>query len=318
MRNIIKKAPIPMGGLALALASLGILVSHWFVMLKPICGILSLILLVVLLLKVIMYPSDFQKDIKSPMIAAVVPISFIAIGVLDTYIAGVFPTIAKYIWVFSLAVMIYLLIWFILKFVINNFSLKDVYTSWYIPFVGLCVMAWISPIFGMKWLGYWLFWIGFITNLLVSIPTFYRYFKFESPESAKPMFAIFPAPFASTLAAYLAVIDGEPKLLFVIVLIAISQMLFVLTITKLPAFLKKPFYPSWVGMTFPFLITSSMLMDGTKLLRTRGYQIPSFVDLIYIGEIIFATIMVIYVFGHYCRFLFKSESFKIEYRANGR
>lgn len=307
MRRVIKKVPIPLGGLALALASLGILIAHWFEAIKPICGILSLVLLVALVLKAFMYPKDFQKDIKNPMIAAVVPISFIAIGVLDTYIADLLPLLAKYIWVFCLAIMIYLLIWFLLKFVINNFSLKDVYTSWYIPFVGLCVMAWISPTFGMKWLGYWLFWIGFITNLLVSIPTFYRYFKFESPESAKPMFAIFPAPFASTLAAYLSVVDGEPNLLFVVVLIAISQILFILTITKLPTFLKKPFYPSWVGMTFPFLITSSMLMDGTKLLRTHGYPIPGFVDLIYIGEIIFATIMVIYVFAHYCRFLFEKE-----------
>ena len=195
MRSIIKKVPIPMGGLALALASLGILLSQWLQIAKPICGILSLALLVALVLKAVMYPKDFQKDIKSPMIAAVVPISFIAVGVLDTYIAVVFPTIAKYIWLFSLAVMIYLLIWFILKFVINDFALKDVYTSWYIPFVGLCVMAWISPIFGLKELGYWLFWIGFITNLLVSVPTFYRYFKLELPESAKPMFAIFSSTF---------------------------------------------------------------------------------------------------------------------------
>jgi exfoliative toxin A/B len=307
LKEIIKKVPLQIGGLALALASLGTLIAQWVPILKPLCGILSLILLLALVLKTVLYPKDIQRDIKKSMIAAVIPISFIAIAVLDTYIANIFPLIAKYIWLLALATMLYLLVWFIFKFVINNFKIKDVYTSWYIPFVGLCVMAWISPVFNMSKVGYWLFWIGFITNIIVSILAFYRHFKFETPESAKPMFAIFPSPFASTVAAYLAVVKGEPNLFFVVFLITISQILFVITIKKLPSFLKKPFYPSWVGLTFPFLITSSMLRIGIKLLRNHGYQIPRLIDLIYSAEIIFATVMVVYVFGHYCKFLLQEE-----------
>lgn len=72
-------------------------------------------------------------------------------------------------------------------------------------------------------------------------------------------------------------------------------------------FLKKPFYLSWVGLIFPFVITGSIFMKSTFVLRANGYEVSAFIDVIYNFEIIFASIMVFYVFGHYCRFLLKDN-----------
>ena len=159
----------------------------------------------------------------------------------------------------------------------------------------------------MTEIGKWLFWAGFITNILISIPIFYRYINFDRPEAAQTMFAIFPAPFAATIAAYLAVNGGDTKLWLVMALLLISQILFIMVLTKMALFLKMKFYPSCVGMTFPFVITASMLRSSVLLFQANGYAVPGLFTAAYYFEIIFATVMVFYVYLRYIKFLFKKE-----------
>ena len=305
MQKIIKKIPMPIAGLALALSSLGLFLSTWSSSIQLLCGIISLVILALIGCKIFMHKEDFIKDMNNPLIAAVLPLNFMTIGVLNAYIVDAYPIFAKTTWLLSLAMMLIFIDWFLKKFVFSNFMLQKVFTSWYIPFVGLCVMAWISPFFGFDKLGYYLFLAGFAFNIIISLPIILRYFTIDSPEPAQPMFAIFPAPFAATLAAYLSVSAGEINLFIVSGLLLISQFLFFLTLTKLPLYLSRPFYPSWVGFTFPFVITSTMLMKVIYLYRQHGYNIPEIFDYLFYAEIIFAIIMVLFVALKYATFVSK-------------
>jgi exfoliative toxin A/B len=311
MKKIIKKVPLPISGLALAFASLGIFLSQWFPAIQMLFGITSVSILILILLKAFMHKEDFINDKNNPLIAAVIPLIFITIGVLSVYIVDMYPIIAKSIWLLSVVMMLIFIVWFLSKFVFSNFMIKSVFTSWYIPFVGLCVMAWVSPFFAFEKLGYYLFSLGFSMNILVSIPIIYRYLRIDIPEPAQPMFAIFPAPFSATIAAYFAVSNGDINVFIVSSLVLISQFLFFLTLVKLPSYLSRPFYPSWVGFTFPFVITSTMLMQVVIRFREIGYEVPQFLDYLFYAEIIFAMMMVLFVGFKYVIFLSNTNPKKI-------
>ncbi len=68
--NIIRKIPIPISGLMLALFSLGNLLQDINPNLKYLFGILGIIVLVLIILKVISYPQDIKNDFKNPVIAS--------------------------------------------------------------------------------------------------------------------------------------------------------------------------------------------------------------------------------------------------------
>lgn len=64
--NIIKNIPIPISGLILALLSLGNLLQDIHPYLRYLFGSLGVIFLILIILKVILYPDDIKKTLKIP------------------------------------------------------------------------------------------------------------------------------------------------------------------------------------------------------------------------------------------------------------
>ena len=66
--NIIKKVPIPISGLILAILSLGNLLQVYSPNFKVLCGVIGFVLIFMLIFKVILYPHDVLNDLSNPII----------------------------------------------------------------------------------------------------------------------------------------------------------------------------------------------------------------------------------------------------------
>ncbi|WP_349772664.1 hypothetical protein [Lacrimispora xylanisolvens] len=66
MRDLIKRVPVPMSGVMLGCAALGNLLQSYSESIRYVFGIISFLLLMLLVLKITMYPSDVKEDLKNP------------------------------------------------------------------------------------------------------------------------------------------------------------------------------------------------------------------------------------------------------------
>ena len=126
------------------------------------------------------------------------------------------------------------------------------------------------------------------------------------PEPASPVFAVFAAPAALSLAGY---INSFPEKNIVIfnLLIFLTVFFYTLVLFSMPKLLKIRFYPSYAAFTFPMVISSLALKLATGVLKKAGTNVALLVKIVNITEII-ALVAVIYVFIRYLQFIFKNEN----------
>jgi len=84
--NYIKKIPLPMAAVMLALASLGNLLSSYNILFKNILGVISGIILILLTIKIITCWKDVKEEVKNPVIAAVIPTYSMGVMLLSAYL----------------------------------------------------------------------------------------------------------------------------------------------------------------------------------------------------------------------------------------
>lgn len=305
MKAIIKKVPIPTAGVALGLAALGILLQPLSEVFHLVAGILSLFMVVMLALKIILFPRMVREDLKNPVFASVSATLFMTIMQLATYLAPFAYTPALVVWSAAIIAHFVLMIWFTIAFVVK-FDLKTVFPTYFITYVGIIVASLTSPTFGMQEIGLIIFWFGFACYMVLLVVVGARYIKHEVPEPSKPLFCIFAAPMSLSLTGFLAV-SPNPNAVGIAVMAVFAQLFLVLVILQMPKLLKLKFYPSYAAMTFPFVISASALLKTITYFESLGFGGALFTALHALSmiETLIAAIMVLYVFGHYLRFFFR-------------
>lgn len=68
---MIKKIPLPATGVMLGMAALGNLLQSYSEGVRLLCGAVSLILGILIVIKIILYPGQFAGDMKNPIMASV-------------------------------------------------------------------------------------------------------------------------------------------------------------------------------------------------------------------------------------------------------
>ena len=68
--EIIKKLPIPISGLILALLSLGNLLQDIHPALRYLFGTIGAVFIILMILKVVLYPQSIRNDFKNPVIVS--------------------------------------------------------------------------------------------------------------------------------------------------------------------------------------------------------------------------------------------------------
>lgn len=296
---MLKKIPLPISGLMLALAALGNLVQSYSEIARYVFGIISGILFIVLTIKVVLGFNLFKEEMKNPIIASVMPTYSMTGMLLAGYLKPFIGNAANIFWYLMVLVHIIFIIYFTIKFVFN-FKLENMYPSWVIVYVGIVVASVTGKAFNQE-IGKYAFYFGLVSYFVLLILNIARLTKIELKEPAKPIFAILAAPGSLCLAGYMNIIDNK-NMIFTLFLLILSQLIYIKVLFKMFSLLKLKFYPSYSSFTFPLVITGLAFKLTVGYLGMNGikYSILNYLVTI---EVIIATVMVLYVLFRYIKFL---------------
>lgn len=302
MKKIIQKVPVPLCGVMLGFAALGNLLQSYGEGIRYACGIIAALLLVLILLKLVLFPKMIKEDLQNPIMASVSATFPMALMLLSTYVKPWIGAIAKYIWLFAIALHLVLIIYFTIKFIVK-LQMPKVFASYFIVYVGIVVAAVTAPAFEALSIGTAAFWFGFATLLLLLVLVTIRYIKFKQiPEPAQPLICIYAAPTSLCVAGYVQSVTPKSKG-FLLTMLVLASILYVFALIKAIGYLKLKFYPSFAAFTFPFVISAIATKQTMACLANMKQPMP-FLQYVVLIETIIAVIFVVYTFIRYMQFLF--------------
>ena len=296
--DIIKKLPIPISGLILALLSLGNLLQDIHPYLRYLFGTVGAIFIILMIAKIVLYPQSIREDFKNPIIVSSSGTFSMSLMLLSTYLVSFMPRIAYSIWIIGIVLHILLVIYFTYHFIVREFDISTVYPTYWIVYVGITMGAITGHFHGLYEIDLIFFIAGFI-GMLASTPlVLYREFVYRKiPEMNKPLTCIFTALFSILIFGYLnsaSSISNE----FVIAMYAIACIFYIFSFYKLIRLRNIDFFPSFSAFTFPFVISAL----ATKGIVNTIWQ-NSISNGILVIETAIATVPVVYVLLRYIKFL---------------
>lgn len=301
MERVIRKVPLPMAGLMLGLAALGNLIQSYGDTYRNMLGLISGIVLLLLLAKIVLYPQDVKEDMGNVVIASASAPFPMGIVLLSTYIKPYFPAFAYTMWLVGLAMNLILILYFTKKYVFN-FNIKNVFPSWFVLYVGIVIGSVTAPVYDKIIIGQYLFWLGFISYLILLPVVTYRVIKVkEIAEPVLPTIGIYAAPASLCLAGY---INSFPNKNIIILgfLSILSLVIYTIVLLQMPKLLRLSFTPGVSSYTFPFVIS------GIAMKLTNGFLINSNQPIYWLNYIVkiqefIAFEFVLYILIIYINFL---------------
>lgn len=295
--NIIKKVPIPISGLILAILSLGNLLQVYNPNFKVLCGIIGFVLIFMIIFKVILYPHDVVNDLSNPIILSNSGTFSMALMISSTYLSLFNGTLALGVWILGVALHILLIIWFTYRYIIQHFDIKVVYPSWWIVFIGITMGAITAHVHGLFEIAYLFFIFGFISMIITLPLVVYRYIKYPNKlDQNKPLICIFTAIFSILIVGYTNSFSNLSHE-FLMGMYSIAFALFIFALCKVMEYRNLDFYPSFSAFTFPFVITA---IASSEVYAVNQNFIIHFMI---IFQTVIAGILVIYVLYRYIKFL---------------
>ena len=300
--RLLKQLPYPIAGLALGMASLGNLLSDISPLLKTILGLLAAIFIVGLIIKALLLPASLKEAFNHPLIAGTMITFPMTLMLLATYILPSAPAVAKVVWVLGVAIAVACILWMIVRFVLR-FDIKQVFSSYFVAFVGIAVASITAKAVGFPIVGQIAFWFGLIVYPFLVLVVSYRYLRIKNiPPPARPAFAIYAAPASLLLAAYLSAFETKSPLL-VYLIFGVALIMTIIGLVKTLPQLAGPFFPSMSAFTFPFVISAVAMKMFNGWLKATGNPSP-IVNAIFWIEFVIAGILVAYTLIRYLIFLF--------------
>ena len=302
MKEFIKKVPVPLCGLMLGTAALGNLLQSYSEIAKNVCGVLAAFLLVLILLKLLMFPAMIAEEMKNPVSASVMGTLSMALMILSTYVKPYIGQAAFFIWAVAVFLHIILIIYFTFKFIIK-LDMTKVFASYYIVYVGIVTASVTAPAFEMTTFGNFAFWFGFITFVLLFIMVSIRHVKFaQIPEPAKPLICIYTAPLSLCIAGYIQSVTPK-SISFVVGMLIVATGIYVFALVQAIKCLKFRFYPSFASFTFPFVISAIAAKQTMTFAAKQEMALP-FINYLVIVETIVAVALLVYTFAGFMKFIF--------------
>ena len=306
--NIIKKVPVPLCGVMLGFAALGNLLQSYGEGIRLVCGIVAAFLLILVLLKLIIFPKMIKEDMQNPIMASVSGTFPMALMLLSTYVKPFIGPEAMYIWFFAIGLHIVLIVYFTVKFILK-LQLPKVFASYYIVYVGIAVAAVTAPAFEQTGIGAAAFWFGFVTLIILLVLVTVRYVKCpQIPEPAQPLLCIYAAPTSLCIAGYVQSVTPKSRG-FLLAMLAVATVLYIFSIVKAIGYLKLKFYPSYAAFTFPFVISAIATKQTMACLANMGQPMPVLKYVVLI-ETVLAVVFVVYTFIRFMGFLFINQPAK--------
>lgn len=301
MKEMIKKAPIPLCGVMLGTAALGNLLQSYSEGIRQVCGLFAAFLLVLVLAKLICFPQMVKEDMKNPIMASVAGTFSMALMILSTYAKPWIGQAAYGIWLFAILLHVLLIVYFTAAF-LCKLQMPKVFASYYIVYVGIAVAAITAPAYEKTAIGAMAFWFGLVSLILLLILVTYRYVTVKTvPDPAKPLLCIYAAPASLCLAGYVQSVT--PKSFgFLMALFALATVLYLFALVKAVGYLKMPFYPSYAAFTFPFVISAIAAKQTMACAAKLEHPLPALSGLVLL-ETVIAVVLVVYTYIRFMMFL---------------
>ena len=305
MKDMIKKVPVPFCGVMLGFAALGNLLQSYGEGIRTVCGLVAAFLLVLVLLKLVMFPQMIKEDMKNPIMASVSGTFPMALMLLSTYVKPYIGAAAKYIWFFAIGLHLVLIVYFTMKFILK-LEMPKVFASYYIVYVGIAVAAVTAPAYEQLGIGSATFWFGFVTLVALLVLVTIRYVKCPNvPEPAQPLICIYAAPTSLCIAGYVQSVTPKSKT-FLLAMLAVATVIYIFALVKAIGYLKLKFYPSYAAFTFPFVISAIATKQTMACLAKMEAPMPILKPVVLI-ETIIAVVLVVYTFIRFMGFIFASN-----------
>lgn len=297
--DFLKKYPIPIAGLILSLFALGNLLKSYGDGVRSTFGIIGGVLYLIYLAKLLLLNVKLKEAFENPVVSSVFPTFTMATMLIPTYITPYSPSFALGLWFLGVIGHFILILWFSKKFLIN-FSIKKVFPSWYIVYVGIAVASVSSPAVAQLKVGQMAFWLAFILYLFVFPLVCYRVWKIgEIPKPATPTLIILSAPASLLLAGYLSAFE-EKQSVMVYLLLVLSLLFYFIALYYLPSLLKLEFSPAFSAFTFPLVISAI----GGKMFSAYAQSTGGMIFLLVKLQELVAFLIVVFVLIKYLQFLF--------------
>lgn len=252
--NIIKNTPIAISGLMLAIFSLGSHLNNYMDNINIIIASVGLIILILLLLKIIIYPRDTLDEFDNIIVASTSGTFSMALMMFSTYLLPLNKTLSFMIWSIALILHILLILYFTYKYILHNYSLENVYPSYWIVYIGISM----ASITGSAYMGnynYIFFLFGFIMMFPTLMLVSYRYIKKTVNNDAfKPLICIYTAILSILIVAYLSSFE-DISYSFLIIIYAFASLFYLFAFYKFVEYRHLAFYPSYSAYSFPFVIS---------------------------------------------------------------
>lgn len=308
LQKLLYNLPLPISGLMLAIASLGILFPQFFqvfsrpeagFVLHVLCGVFAAVLWILLVLKAVFFFPQIKAAGKNPVLASVAGTFPMTIMALAVYVFELFGEGAVLFWYAGVILHAALIGYFSLRF-LKHPRLSEVYPSWLVVYVGIVLAAITAPYFNQIAVGQLCFWFGLVLVIPLTAVLLVRCRKMPLAEPAKPLVCIFAAPVSIILAGYLQSFAADAAVVFS--LLVLETVVLFLVLCRLPSLLRLPFCPGYSAFTFPFVVTATAYLLGIETLVEAGvlgtgwYAVSAAVLLL-------AAVLVVYVSLRYVQAL---------------
>lgn len=293
MDKLLKFYPLPISGFALALLTMGSLLASYSSFYKFIFLGLGLLILILFILKLIKMPQGVLEILRTnPLGASAFPTFFMANVALAGHIYDYNRIVAKVLYILMLILFFVYTIYFAKNFVVN-FSIKNVFTTWYIVFVGPGIFLIHSRIVDKaNWLNAILVYalVAFAVCMVIIL---YRVLIVGYKEELiRATLLVLAAPGSLLFLGYHNFVGSTTSWQYVF-LFVLSQFFYFWVIFYIPGILRGKLYPTVSAMTFP-MVTG---VFSTKLfLITYSYKI---IEYVYYFQLALAlSILVVAMFWH--------------------
>ncbi|KPI48543.1 C4-dicarboxylate ABC transporter [Clostridioides difficile] len=304
--NFLKKYPIPIASLILSIFTLGNLLQSYSESLRNVIGFIGFVLYAIYIVKIVLLKKGVKEQLENPLISSTFPTITMATMIFATYVKPLSLELGIVIWSIGVACHIVLIILFSKKFLVK-FSIKAVFPSWYIVYVGIVAASVTAPAFNQFLIGKVAFWIGFI-SYIVLIPVVLKrvWIIKEMPEPSLPSIAILAAPGSLLLSGYINSFSDKNSVILYLLFI-LSIVFYIIVLGYLPKLLRLPFYPSFAAFTFPMAISAMGMKLMHSYLTKSGHPVSWILYVSKLEEII-ATVIILYVLVLFIIYLSKSET----------
>ncbi len=298
--------PTATSGLALGIAALGLGLENalpLYSLGQSIGAMIALGLLLRVACKFILHPRMLLQDLAHPVAGGILPTFSMGLMLISKTLGTWSAPAGEAVWVAAVVLHLLLLAAFV-GCRLKSFSLDQILPSWFVPFVGIALVALTVPGPEYEEVAYALMIFGmFNYAVLLPIVLYRLLFSAEVADAAKPTLAIMAAPASLSLAGYLT-LEPDPSLLLCAILLGIALLMTALIYVAFIKLLRLPFTPAFASYTFP------MAVGATALYKVAGAlaAYPAAADCVRqlrfmaVTEMYIATLVVGYVFLRYLIF----------------